>query len=76
MIINFSDRFFAAKAIHLWQRLHPVERVAWEAVLIQQTGFEKIHTLVERGIARPPDDRYAAQRQETGQLMAVWGRRT
>lgn len=76
MIITFSDRYFPPKAIRLWQRLHPVERVVWVAGLMQQAGFQNIHTLVEQGVGRPPDDRYAAQRQEMDPLLAVWGLRT
>lgn len=71
VLITFSNRFFPPKTIMLWKRLHPVERLAWVVQCLQAVGFEKIETLVERGLQRDPSDRYAEQFKEMDPLFAV-----
>jgi len=71
LLITFSNRFFPPKAIMLWKRLHPVERLAWVVQCAQAAGFQEIETLVERGLQRDPGDRYAQQFKEMDPLFAV-----
>ncbi len=73
VVVSFSTRFFPPKAIRLWTRLHPMERVAWVADLLRQAGFARLHTLTESGLERDPADRYANRFREMDPLFAVWG---
>lgn len=74
-VVTFSDRWFPTKAIRLWGELHPFERGAFVLNLFQQAGFTDLHTESLRGLARPADDKYSAQRDYADPLFAVWGRR-
>lgn len=71
LLITFSNRFFPPKAILLWKRLHPVERLAWVVQCLQAAGFTEIETMVERGLKRDSGDRYAQQFKEMDPLFAV-----
>lgn len=73
-LITFSNRFFPPKAIMLWKRLHPVERMAWVVQCLQAAGFTEMTTLVERGLQRDPSDRYAEHFKEMDPLFAVSAR--
>lgn len=73
-VVAFSHRYFPPKAIRLWTRLHPMERLGWVLQLMHEAGFEQLETWVERGLRRDPADRYAAQLPEMDPLFAVWGR--
>jgi hypothetical protein len=73
-VITFSDRWFPPKAIRVWGDLHPFERQALVLSLFLQAGFRDLHTESLRGLARPPDDKYAGQRTISDPLFAVWGR--
>ncbi len=75
LLITFSNRFFPPKAIMLWKRLHPVERLAWVVQCLQAAGFTEIETLVERGLQRDPNDRYAEQFKEMDPLFALCARK-
>lgn len=71
LLITFSNRFFPPKAITLWKRLHPVERVNWVVQMLHTAGFADIHTLLERGLKRDPTDRYYPHLKEMDPLFAV-----
>lgn len=71
ILITFSNRFFPPKAIALWKRLHPVERMGWVVQCLHSAGFTDIRTLVERGLKRDPADRYSPQLKEMDPLFAV-----
>lgn len=73
LIVTFSNRYFPPKAISLWKNLHPAERLGWVAQCLVNAGFTDCETLLERGLKRPLDDRYAAQMKEADPLFAVWG---
>lgn len=73
LIVTFSNRFFPLKVIRLWTRLHPVERIGWVLRLMHESGYRKLHTLIERGLPRSQNDPYANQLKEMDPLMAVWG---
>ncbi len=72
-VIGFSHRYFPPKAIRLWTRLHPMERLGWVLQLLHAAGFASLETWVERGLRRDPADRYAAQLPEMDPLFAAWG---
>jgi SAM-dependent methyltransferase len=71
LLLTFSNRFFPPKAIMLWKRLHPVERVNWVVQLLHAAGFADIHILVERGLKRDTGDRYYPQLKEMDPLFAI-----
>ena len=73
MVVSFSDRFFPPKAIRLWTMLHPAERLGWVQQLLRQAGFGDLHTHMERGLARDPQDRYADRLPEMDPVFAAWG---
>jgi SAM-dependent methyltransferase len=73
-VIAFSHRYFPPKAIRLWTRLHPMERLGWVLQLMHAAGFEQLETWVERGLRRDAADRYIEQLPEMDPLFAVWGR--
>jgi SAM-dependent methyltransferase len=72
-VISFSHRYFPPKAIRLWTRLHPMERLGWVLQLLHAAGFGSLETWVERGLRRDPADRYAPQLPEMDPLLAAWG---
>lgn len=74
LCVCFSDRYFPPKAIRLWQLLHPAERLCWLAGLMAAAGFEDLRTVMERGLARDPDDHYRGRLPAMDPLLAVWGR--
>jgi len=73
-VITFSDRWFPPKAIRVWSELHPYERQGLVSWLMVEAGFVDLHTFSLRGLSRPGDDKYAAQRDHSDPLFAVWGR--
>lgn len=72
-IFTFSNRYFPSKAIKLWIRLHPVERLGWVAQGLHDAGLVRLQTYVEQGLARAADDRYAQQLTTMDPLLAAWG---
>lgn len=72
-VLAFSDRWFPAKAIRVWSELHPFERLGMVSSWLASAGFTGLHTETLRGLKRPEDDRYAAQRAYADPLFAVWG---
>lgn len=73
-VVSFSDRWFPPKAIRVWSELHPYERLGLVLWLMREAGFSDLHTETLRGLRRPEDDKYAAERQWSDPLFAVWGR--
>lgn len=71
VLITFSNRFFPPKAIALWKRLHPVERVNWVAQLLHVAGFVEIQIRVERGLKRDTADRYYPQLKEMDPMFGL-----
>ncbi len=73
LAIAFSDRWFPTKAIAIWGRLHDFERLGMVLQLLRDAGFADLHTETQRGLPRPPEDRYFAQRSHADPLFAAWG---
>ena len=73
-VVAFSDRWFPPKAIRIWTQMHPFERVGLVAALLAQAGFTGLHGETLRGLQRPGNDKYRAQRAFSDPLFAVWGR--
>lgn len=74
-VVSFSDRWFAPKAIRAWGELHPFERLGLALWLLAEAGFTDLRTHSLRGLKRPADDKYAAERDFGDPLFAAWGRR-
>jgi SAM-dependent methyltransferase len=74
LAVSFSNRFFPPKAIRLWVRLHPLERLGWVLQLLHDAGFRALETHAERGLRRAANDRYAADMPEMDPVLAAWGR--
>jgi len=73
-IITFSDRWFPTKAIQLWTELHPFERMGLVLEYFRQAGnFGALHSESQRGLPRPPDDKYAGQLAHSDPVFAAWG---
>lgn len=73
LAIAFSDRWFPPKAIAVWGRLHEFERLGLVLHLLHDAGFDRLHTETRRGLPRPADDKYFAQRAFADPLFAAWG---
>jgi SAM-dependent methyltransferase len=71
VLISFSNRFFPPKAMALWKRLHPVERVNWVAQTLHAAGFAEIQTRGERGLKRDTTDRYYPQLKEMDPMFGL-----
>lgn len=74
LVISFSNRFFPTKAISLWRFLHPMERLGWVLQRLAAAGFLELHSHLERGLPRPPEDRHSGQMVESDPLFVAWGR--
>lgn len=72
-LLTFSDRWFPPKAIHLWSQIHPFERLGYVLALLRAAGFTQLNSETLRGLLRPADDKYAAQRNYADPLFAAWG---
>jgi len=72
-VLGFSDRWFPPKAIRVWSELHPFERLGMVLALFLGAGFEAVGSETLRGVARPGDDKYAAQRNYSDPLFAARG---
>ncbi len=73
LVLSFSDRWFPTKAIAVWSRLHEFERLGLALHLLRAAGFAGLVTETRRGLPRPADDRYLAQRAFADPLFAAWG---
>jgi hypothetical protein len=72
-VLAFSDRWFPDKAIRVWSELHPFERLGMVLGLLAAAGFGALRTETLRGLKRPEDDKYAAQRAHADPLFSAWG---
>ena len=69
----FSNRWFAPKAIRLWQDLHEFERMGLVAAMLDATaGIGNIATLSRRGLPRPSDDPHS-ELWLSDPVSMVWG---
>lgn len=76
LVVTFSNRWFATKAIHLWAELHEFERMGLVLEYFMQTkAFEDLHTYSMRGLPRPHHDKYFPEYFYSDPLYAVWGRK-
>lgn len=73
LVLSFSDRWFPTKAIAVWSRLHEFERLGLALHLLRVAGFAGLHSETRRGLPRPADDKYLAQRAFSDPLFAAWG---
>lgn len=77
LMVSWSGRWFPTKAIALWSDLHPYERVRFVLDRLGETGgWSALTAESRRGLARPPDDRYAGQLAESDPIYLVSARRT
>lgn len=73
VIVTFSDRWFPPKVTRVWQFAHPFERPGIVLEYFLREGrFRNLHSHSLRGLPRPPDDPYAAQRDSSDPVFAVW----
>lgn len=72
-VVGFSDRWFPPKAIRVWAELHPYERLGFTLWLLREAGLADQHTETLRGLKRPADDKYSAERDYSDPLFAAWG---
>ncbi len=73
LVVTFSERWFPPKAIVLWTKLHPFERVGLVSAYFRAAGFSALHTETLRGLPRPAEDKYAATQHFADPLYSVWG---
>ncbi|MCB1738522.1 MAG: methyltransferase domain-containing protein [Gammaproteobacteria bacterium] len=72
VVIAFSDRWFPTKAVRVWSELHPFQRPALVLHYLRKAGgFADYRAESTQGVARPADDRYAAQRRSSDPLFVV-----
>jgi SAM-dependent methyltransferase len=75
-IITFSNRWFPAKAIRIWQELHEFERMGLVLeYFLRAGGFTDLQTYSIRGLPRPHDDKYFPDLLFSDPVYAVWGRK-
>lgn len=76
-INTFSHRWFPPKAISLWARLHPFERLALVMNYYRKAGgFQDLRTESLQGLPRPPGDKYYGRLAASDPVFAVWGARS
>jgi FKBP-type peptidyl-prolyl cis-trans isomerase 2 len=75
-IITFSNRWFATKAIRVWQELHEFERMGLVLeYFLRAGGFTDLQTYSIRGLPRPHDDKYFPELTFSDPVYAVWGKK-
>ncbi len=73
-IVTFSDRWFPPKAIRLWTRLHPFERMGLVLDYFRRSGlFTELGTESWIGWPRPEGDKYYGKLLNSDPVFAVWG---
>lgn len=76
LIVTFSNRWFPAKAIKIWQELHEFERVGLIMEYFQKSEFFKnLETFSMRNLPRPQHDKYYPEFYHSDPIFAVWGRK-
>ena len=74
LMVTFSDRWFASKAIRIWSQLHEFERMGLVTEYFRNSGgFTALETISVRGLPRPVDDKYFPQRITADPVFAVMG---
>ena len=77
IIISFSNRSVAAKAVQIWHELHEFERPALVLEYLQKTdAFTRLNSFSMRGLFRPEDDKLADKLPYSDPVYAVWAERT
>jgi len=75
-INTFSNRWFPAKAIHLWTELSEFERMGLVLEYYLQTKtYRNLETVSARGWPRPDTDRYYPEILTSDPVYGVWGQR-
>ncbi len=75
-INTFSHRWFPPKAISLWARLHPFERLGLVLSYYRRADvFQDLHTESLQGLPRPRGDKYYGRLASSDPVFAVWGTR-
>jgi hypothetical protein len=73
-INTFSNRWFPPKAITLWARLHPFERLGLVLEYYRRAElFADLHSESLQGLPRPPGDKYSGRLPFSDPVFAVWG---
>ncbi len=76
-VVTFSDRWFPPKAIRLWSRLHPFERMGLVLDYFRcSETFTALGTESWVGWPRPEDDKYYGRLLDSDPVFAVWGERS
>lgn len=76
-VVTFSNRWFAPKAIGIWNDLHEFERMGLVLEYFQMDNlYHKLHTYSVRGLARPTYDKYYRQLPYADPVYAIWGQRS
>ena len=72
LIISFSDRYVADKAIRVWTEIQPFERTGLILSLLREdTGFADFVAMSQRGLPRPAHDELAASRPQSDPVFVV-----
>ena len=75
-VVAFSNRWFPAKVISLWQELHEFERMRFVTDLMLKTGsLEEIETVSIRNWRRPGDDPHFGRTPISDPVYLVSGRK-
>ena len=74
-INSFSERWFPTKAVTLWTRMHPFERIGMVLDHYIATGFADLQTESVRGHLRPENDRYRGMSPFSDPVYVVAGRK-
>lgn len=76
LAVTFSNRWFPAKAVRIWSRIHEFERPGLVSAYFQHSSaFQELTVTSMRGLPRPPDDKYADEQWFSDPVYAVWGTR-
>jgi SAM-dependent methyltransferase len=60
LMISFSNRYVASKAVRIWTRLYEFERIGLLLALLRQSAaFDNFTAHSQRGLPRPPHDELA-----------------
>jgi len=71
-LVIFSDRHFAQKAVRVWLRAGPEERIWIVEDYFKHAGFERPTVFVSQGKARPAEDKYADQAVFSDPIYAIY----
>lgn len=75
-VVTFSNRWFPAKAIGIWEQIHEFERMGLVMeYFLRSDAYTNLGTYSMRGLPRPKNDRYAGELLYSDPVYAVWGYR-